>query len=269
MSSVIYNYLTKIQHGHPVNLDPLIAKLVSAGVLRTEISAIISGAKLGKAKYNVTVLDRDAFNQLIVRFQPSEAGGRVGAAVDGNSHRVAVSESLLMFRSAAHRHPVVAVTEDGRWLLPRPLGSVGVIVENLENFLRFEETLPFIANLLSGVSGEIELVFGSGNQVTNKLNASLLSEFSQLYCLFDVDMGGLRMFATLVALLPNNPPVFLAPPDVRERIGRSKSLLTDQQRQEIIKYQHLSHETDQLIRFMRDSSRVLEQETYLAKAGKE
>lgn len=59
------------------------------------------------------------------------------------------------------------------------------------------------------------------------------------------------------------PPVFLAPPDVKERLAQSKYALTDQQRQEVIKYQGVSPETDQLIQFMRDSSRVLEQETYL------
>ena len=266
MSSVIYSYLAKVQSQQPINFDALIAKLVAAGVTREDISRIFLAKKLKKNSYHVEVLLSAAFDELLMRFRPSDVGGRVGAAIDGNSHRVGVSESLLIFRSAQHRHPTVAVTEAGAWVLPRALGRVGVIVENLENFLRVDETLPFIAGMLAGTASDFELISGSGNQVTNKLNANVLSQFDELYCLFDVDMGGLRMFASLTALLHEKPPVFLVPPDVEKRLAQSKYSLTDQQRQEVIKYQGLSLETDQLIRFMRDSSRVLEQETYLVTA---
>lgn len=264
MSSAIYSYLTKIQSRQPVNFDAVIAKLLVAGMARDDVSRIFFATKLKKNSYSVDVLLPALFDELLIRFKPSAVGGRVGAALDGNSHRVGVSESLLMFRSAQHRHPVVAVTEAGVWVLPRPLGKVGVIVENLENFLRIAEILPFVAGILPGKAGEIELIFGSGNQVTNRLNTAVLSRFDELYCLFDVDMGGLRMFASLTVLLHENPPVFLVPSDVQERLAQSKYALTDLQRQAVIKYQGLSPETDRLIRLMRDSSRVLEQETYLA-----
>lgn len=264
MSSAIYNYLAKIQSTQPINFDALIAKLVSAGVAREDISRIFLAKKLKKNSYCIDVLIPTLFDDLLARFKPSGIGGRVGAAIDGNSHRVGVSESLLMFRSAEHRHPVVAVTEAGVWVLPRQLGKVGVIVENLENFLRVDETLPFVTELLPCTASEIELISGSGNQVTNKLNAKVLSQFDALYCLFDVDMGGLRMFASLKALLHEKPPVFLAPPDVQERLAQSKYPLTDQQRQDIIRYEYLSPETDHLIGFLRETSKVLEQETYLA-----
>ncbi|EMM5786911.1 Wadjet anti-phage system protein JetD domain-containing protein [Pseudomonas aeruginosa] len=263
MSSVIYSYLSKIQSRQPVNFDALIAKLLAAGVVREDISRIFFAKKLKKNSYSVNVLVSASFDELLVRFKPSDVGGRVGAAIDGNSHRARVSESLLMFRSAQHRHPVVAVTETGAWVLPRHFGKVGVIVENLESFLQVDETLSFVAGILAGATGEIELIFGSGNQVTNRLNARILSQFDELYCLFDVDMGGLRMFASLTALLHEKKPVFLYPPDVQGRLAKSKYALADQHRQEVIKYQGLSPETDKLIQLMRDSSRVLEQETYL------
>lgn len=266
MSSVIYSYLGKIQSRKPVNFDVLIAKLLAAGVAREDISRIFSAKKLNKNSYLVDVLLSEPFDELLMRFRPSDVGGRVGAAIDGNSHRVGVSESILIFRSVQHKHPAVAVTESGEWMLPRGLGRVGVVVENLENFLRVDETLPFIAEILESTPSDIELIFGSGNQVTNKLNANVLGQFDELYCLFDVDMGGLRMFASLTALLHEKPPVFLVPHDVEERLAQSKYPLTDQQRQEVIKYQGLSPETDQLIRLMRDSSKVLEQETYLVAA---
>ncbi|WP_338745276.1 hypothetical protein V3D52_24085 [Pseudomonas putida] len=263
MSSVIYRYLDKIQSRQPINFDALIAKLLAAGVARADISRIFLSKKLKKNSYHVEVLISAAFDELLMRFRPSDVGGRVGAAIDGNSHRIGVSESLLMFRSFQYRHPAVAVTEAGAWVLPRVLGKVGVIVENLENFLRVDETLPFIAEILAVTASDIELISGSGNQVTNRLNAKMLGQFDRLYCLFDVDIGGLRMFASLTILLHDKPPVFLVPPDVRERLAQSKYALTDQQRQEVIKYQGLSPETDQLIQFMRETSKVLEQETYL------
>ena len=127
MSSVIYSYLAKVQSRQPINFDALIAKLVAAGVAREDISRIFLAKKLKKSSYHVEVLLSAAFDELLMRFRPSGVGGRVGAAIDGNSHRVSVSESLLIFRSAQHRHPTVAVTEAGAWVLPRALGRVGVI----------------------------------------------------------------------------------------------------------------------------------------------
>jgi hypothetical protein len=263
MSVTIHGYLTKIETGQTVNLEVLLDRLVEAGCQRHELLRLFTSTRLGKTRYQVHITDPTAFAALIERFRPSGLVGRVGAALDGDSHRASVSGTYLLMRSQPHPHPVVALYEADRWHAPRPTGPVGVIVENLENFLDLEQTLIFITGLLHRTSAEIELIYGSGNQVTNRLNAAFLATFSELHCLFDIDPGGLRMYATLRKQLPTSNLRFLAPADVEERLARSRYSLSEQGSQDILQYAGLSPETDQLIRHMRRQNLVLEQETYL------
>lgn len=180
----IYEYLSKIQAGEPINLEALFNRLGVSGVSAVNASRILVGQKLarGNARYTVTIKDELGFASLLSRFAPSKIGGRVGAALDGDSHRSGVSESFLLLRSEQHQHPVVAITESGQWVTPRRLARYGVIVENLENFLRFHETLAFVSSLLPHPVTDAELIFGSGNQVTNGLNGAFLAQFDPLYC---------------------------------------------------------------------------------------
>lgn len=262
-----HSYLRKIQAGEPINFEALIDQLVRAEMLEIDISRILVAQKISKTKprYEVRILDALAFDSLLARFQPSGVDGRTGAALDGNSHAAGVSESILIFRSEYHPHPTVAITEQGEWTVPRPLGPIGVIVENLENFLRFHETIAFIGSILPFELDEFELIYGSGNQVCNSLNAPVLNRFDAIYCLFDVDVGGMRMFKTLKTLLPEQSIKFLSPADIDGRLTRSKYMLSDENRMELFeRYRDLSPETDRLISCMRDTGRTLEQETYLA-----
>ncbi|WP_432783383.1 hypothetical protein QZH45_15855 [Pseudomonas corrugata] len=263
----IYEYLSKVQAGEPINLEALLNRLGASGISAVDASRILVGQKLakGNSRYAVTIKDELEFASLLVRFAPSKIAGRVGAALDGDSHRSSVSESFLLLRSEQHQHPVVAISESGQWVTTRRLAKSGVIVENLENFLRFHETLTFVSSLLSHPITDAELIFGSGNQVTNGLNGAFLAQFDPLYCLFDVDVGGLRMFKTLKALVPDRAIHFLAPDDIESRLARSKYELSFEHRQELFaRYRGMSPETDNLIILMRNSGKTLEQETYLA-----
>ncbi|HGW3656242.1 TPA: hypothetical protein ACNH47_001644 [Pseudomonas aeruginosa] len=259
MSATIHRYLTKIEAGQTINFDVLLDRLVKAGCQRHELSRLFTSTRLGKTRYQVHITDPAAFAALIERFRPSGLVGRVGAAFDGDSHRVRVSGTCLLMRSQPHPHPVVALYEADCWHVPRPTGPAGVIVENLENFLDLERTLTLVTGLLHQAPADIELIYGSGNQATNRLNTAFLDTFSELYCLFDVDPGGLRMYATLRKQLPTA----LVPADVEQRLGRSRYGLSRQGSQDILQYADLSPETDQLIRHMRLHNTILEQETYL------
>lgn len=262
-----HSYLLKIRAGEPINFEALIGQLVRAGMLEIDINRVLVAQKMSQSKprYAVTVIDAIAFDSLLARFQPSGVDGRTGAALDGNSHAAGVSESILIFRSEYHPHPTVAITEQGEWTFPRPLGPIGVIVENLENFLRFHETIAFIDSILPFELDKFELIYGSGNQISNSLNVPVLKRFDAIYCLFDVDVGGMRMFKTLRTLLPEQAIKFLSPTDMHGRLTRSKYILSAEHRIELFeRYLDLSPETDRLISYMRATGRTLEQETYLA-----
>jgi hypothetical protein len=263
MSAIIHGYLTKIEAGQPINLQVLLEQLVAAGYQRHELLRLFTSTPLGKGRYQIRITDPTAFSALLERFKPSGLIGRIGAAADGDSHRAGVSGSCLLIRSEPHPHPVVALYEVNHWHVPRPTGAVGVIVENLENFLELQRTLSLVSGLLQRKPAQIELIYGSGNQVTNRLNSAFLGSFSELHCLFDADPGGLRMYATLRKQLPALRIQFLVPTDVEQRLERSRYSLGAPGRQDILQYVGLSPETDQLIYCMRQQDAILEQETYL------
>ena len=248
MSSRIYDYLVHIAEGKDINLTALLDRLQQAGISRGECSLVLRSTKLRKDRYRVEIADHDAFQRLMQRFAPSGETGRVGAAFDGDSHRAGVSGSVLMMRSIHHPHPVVALYEHGTWRMPRSIGAVGVIVENLENFLELDKTAALAADLLGRESFDIEFIYGSGNQISNRFNPACLSSFSELYCLFDIDPGGLRMFSTLLKQMPDTKIRFLAPVDVFTRLEKSRYILSAKESQEILRFVGMTPETDTLIR---------------------
>ena len=78
-----------------------------------------------------------------------------------------------------------------------------IIVENSELFFAKEVMLNKL-NLIFGLNlslGNTDLLYGSGNQVTNKLNKEFLSQYVSTLCFFDYDLGGIKIFKALKNML--------------------------------------------------------------------
>ena len=260
--SAIFAHLERIQAAKPTNFETLRIALLDKGFSLAQISRVFAVTKLGKSRYQVEVIDQAEFANMLVQFRPSSVSGRTGAALDGNSHAAGVTTSMLVIRSIQEPHPVVILIDELGAHTPRPVRPTAVVVENQENFLRLLETAALVANLIDVPPDQIEFIYGSGNQVTSRLNSQFLSTFVQIYCLFDVDLGGIRMFASLHSLL-SRKPVFLYPGDIESRLERSKYPMSNAQRQDLAAFENLSEATNTVIGLMRKAWRMLEQETYL------
>lgn len=263
-SSDIWKNLQKIKAGSQVNYEVFRNSLLKYGYSLGALSRIFKATMVAPKKYDVAIEDDAAFSELLERFTPSAIGGRVGSALDGDSHKSNVSGSLLVARNEADNHPVVVVATGDSVTCPRGIRKFALIVENLENFLQLRATLDLATQCTGIARDDFEVIFGSGNQVTNKLNIPFFSAFERVYCLFDVDVGGMRMFFTLKANLPpSSDPVFVFPIDVEARLRSSKYPLGGDEREELSRYVGRSAETDVLIYMMRKTHKVLEQEAYL------
>lgn len=263
--SRIYTYLNSISSGQPINFEAFAKELKKHGKGAGYLFDTFSASKIGKSSYQVAVLREDRFAELIREHALSEFAGRIGAAFDGNSHAAAVSSSLLITRSVLHPHPsVVLLSKDG-WEAPNTLQPAALLVENLENFLALKQTVDILADCgVAEQSENFDVIFSAGNQITNRLNMPFLSQYQRLYCLFDVDLGGLIMYRTLLKGLPDgHRVVFVYPDDIAHRLTASKYSLNQQTRQDLPEFIGLSKETNELIGLMRDSRKALEQETYL------
>ncbi|WP_324730647.1 hypothetical protein [Pseudomonas paeninsulae] len=261
----IYSYLSSIRVGHPINFQAFAKEMFGQGKSMVYLLDTFSVSKVGRNSHQVTVLREDRFAELIREYEPSAITGRIGAAFDGDSHREAVSGSLLITRSVSQPHPSVVLLGEHAWVSPHAPRLAALLVENLENFLALEQTLAFLAGC--GVverSDDLDIIFSAGNQITNRLNVPFLSQYQSLYCLFDADLGGLKMYRTLLHSLPDKTEVvFVYPGDIARRLGASRYLLSRQARQDLLEFVGLSKETNELIGLMRDSQKALEQETYL------
>lgn len=263
--SKIDTYLLKIESGKPINFEIFAREIDKHGFGPLFLQSTFTASLVAKHKYHVEVIDNERFKRLKTEFASSGREDRVGAALDGNSHKTKVSGSMLAIRSLTHPHPQIAMFTAGDWFYPAPQQVKALLVENLENFLRLESTLALLPRCgVKDHSEEFDIVFASGNQINNRLHEKFLGRYKAVYCLFDADAGGLAMFRSLCKMLACSTPVsFLYPSDIAQRIEASRYRLTENDRTGLLRYSGENKDIDYLIRLMRKHGRALEQETYL------
>ncbi len=257
-------YLNAIKVGKLVNFTVLVNELTKKSVPDSIINACFAAELVKPQKYRVQILDKACFSDLCERFAGRSADSRVAAALNGDSHRTRVSGSYLLLRNKKHPQPVVVWFEGGKFVCPIPQSRTAILIENLENYIVFDQLSVFLN--LCGVTVDItnvDVIYASGNQVTNKLHQPFLEEYEQLLCLFDIDLGALKMYQSLCQLLPEVDLIFVYPKDIVERLRASDRRMDASERADLLNYRDITPELDLLIQLMRDNGTKLEQETYL------
>lgn len=258
------SYLQAIKAGKLMNFSALVKELTKKSVPQSTIDRCFMAELLKQQKYRVHIVDEVGFNELYERFFSDAINSRTAAALAGNSHRTKVSGSYLLLRRSQHTQPVVVWFEGGSFHCPVVQSRIAILVENLENYISIDQ-LPILLNRC-GISIDInqaDIIYASGNRVTNKLHQPFLQQYKQIFCLFDVDLGALKMYQSLHLLLSSTELRFLYPLDIVKRLNVSERRMSATERANLLRYQGLSTDLDQLIRFMRNSGTKLEQETYL------
>ncbi|EWH01953.1 hypothetical protein [Halomonas sp. BC04] len=139
-----------------------------------------------------------------------------------------------------------------------------MIVENLENFLNLAGTLALLHQCgLGSVWQEADILYGSGNSITNHLLTPVFQQYREIGCLFDPDPGGIRMCDTLYQR-GNLPPLhFLAPADLLERLATSTRSIDKRQREQLATHMRRSPPCAHVGELIFKTGKQLEQETYL------
>jgi hypothetical protein len=148
---------------------------------------------------------------------------------------------------------------------PVKIADTILLVENLENFIALQATIDLLVSWGIDIKPhQLDIVFGAGNQITNQLHNSFLRQYRRVYCLFDLDPGGIRMFCSLLSQLSSESLCFVLPVDLESRLQKSELHLSAEERTELLRYTGQAPEIDLLINQLRVSQRKLEQETYLS-----
>ncbi|WP_339720488.1 hypothetical protein [uncultured Paraglaciecola sp.] len=193
----ISKYLEKIEHGKAFNFSAFLSLLPES--LKEDVERNASVNFLRKNSVIVTISCEKLLKRLYeLTIEPES---RVSATLLGNSHKVKTSTSYLFVyhQQCDDIHPdTVVCNKENASFKFQPKKQV-LIIENSELFFSRDALLSQMNKVFSlSLSFEnTDLVFGSGNQVTNIYNQEFLNQYESVLCFFDYDFGGLKIFKAM------------------------------------------------------------------------
>lgn len=248
-------YLRKISQGDSINLDRFIECLPYSDM--NEWRRIYSATRV-RGGYQLTIVNEERHNALY----QSEPSDRVSASHIGRSHDFPsnFAHILVLNHFTKSQIPFVVVSGiNGFRTEGKLVGKRAVLVENIENFYRYQEFLELIGH--ASLADSCDIIFGSGNQICHHLNRQFLSTYGELYCAQDVELGGLTTYKTLKTSLPQCD--WLAPVDWE--VFRNKFKLAPKNSTHLTKAIELARELklNTEADLMNQTRHFLEQEAFL------
>ncbi|MBS3804240.1 MAG: hypothetical protein KGY54_06805 [Oleiphilaceae bacterium] len=205
-------YLQNIRQGRPINYQAFLKKLPPDIALRHRDCFSIE--RVSGQRWQVRCLDSAVMNRLEALAEVPE--NRQQAANQGDSHRqVTRAAFMLTYHSElTDERPDVVYLSAGICRQPFTAKPRVLVVENEDNFSAPDAILGFAGDCLGKPLSlaNCDLVLGGGNRVNRPLVADWLGSYQEVYCAFDYDLGGLKMFASLKGRL-GDPAIFVQPPD--------------------------------------------------------
>ncbi len=263
-STRLASYLQSIRDGKLLNYSTFERELRKQSVPESTMHDCFSAELVKPNKYRVRIVNQNCFDSLYARFGKVSLENRTNAALAGDSHRTKVSGSFLLLRNQQNLQPVAVWFEADTFYCSVKQSRYALLVENLENYIATDQMVAFLkqCGVVVDVS-KIDVIYASGNQITNRLHRPFLQSYQTIFCLFDVDLGALKMYQALCNMLSDTEIRFVYPEDIFQRLKGTARQMPANERAELLKYVGHSAELDQLIQHMRETGNKLEQETYL------
>lgn len=264
--SQFLGYLDKLSREAPLSEPKLYQAASQYGLPIDHLLARATRSHIRHDLITYSGVDLNILEEWKSKIEERHVVSRIDQAITGNSHGARVSGAMVSVRNSRQPHPQVVMVND-RGEISAPPGNTPatrlIIVENLENFLRLDGTLSLLPTCgLSLAWQEADILYGSGNSITNILLTPFFQQYQEIGCLFDPDPGGIRMCDTLHQR-GNLPPLyFLAPTDLRERLSVSTREISIKQRQQLSIHIRRSPPCAHVGGLIRTTGKHLEQETY-------
>lgn len=195
----LIEYLDRIEANEPINAGAFFKLLPKR--IRESWFEYFSVKAIDGQLSRVTPTDIEFFERLRKQAQP--ATSRVEASSKGDSHKHAVSKAYLMVfsDSGSDLYPeVVVLSGEDVYCKSVPKDKV-LIIENEENFFAWKEMLAFVSHSLGRpdlTANEVDVIFAGGNRINKQVSLDWIrKQYSEVFCAFDYDLGGLTMFSTL------------------------------------------------------------------------
>lgn len=257
--------LSKIEQGTAVDLKRFTDLLSHLALSRPFKHADITARKVKGQLYCVTEIDSD----LLVELQhlvATAGDDRISAARQNRSHHHKVNGSLLVVRQGVNHPGVVLFDEDGQYQYPNKQSRSALLIENRQNFISIVQTIQFLHRhtaLASVGIDELDIIFASGNEVSNRLHKAFFDHYCHLYFCFDLDQGGLTIAKNMISLLPDKTVSFLVPSDIKTRLSAVSQVKPSKYIDEVIGIGLACPELLPYVNLIKEHKRILEQESYL------
>ncbi|UZE97232.1 hypothetical protein [Alkalimarinus alittae] len=257
-------YLQKISSERPIDLGAFYRLL---NTIRLDVSFSqdeIRATKVKGNKYIVTYLPPSLKRCLEQIARGSEAETRSEAAVQNNSHSVKVNGSFLIIRKGVSDPKIIVFDGDGNLTKDYARADTALLIENRQNFLNISETLEFLADNSNVDFGlDIDVIFTSGNEVSNSLHSSFLRQYKELFLFLDLDLGGLQIAANIMVLTDNYQHQFIVPDDIEKRLERVQTTASPEHIDKVIEIGVKFDALAPFARLIKKHRKTIEQESFL------
>jgi len=192
----IQQYITQIKTGQPINFSRFISLLPE--LYNKQKYEIFDITLQAPQRWLVTCTAETMKDLEKLTLRPSS---RIQAAEMGDSHQLSVSSGfLLVYHNAlTDLRPDVVYLEQHSYLQGFKPKKNLLIVENEENFF-LPKIMLKLAEKFTQQQFDLtntDITLGSGTRATSALARSWYQQYENIYCAFDYDLAGLKMYRTL------------------------------------------------------------------------
>lgn len=250
-------------HGAPMDVTLLNRLLEEHGLPRLRPEEYRAEKLPGKNLYRITWI-AESRRMAVNNFLATDDTDRGSLARQNRSHHVGAPDALLIARRN-YDAPFVICIRDREVIGPIPAAApVCVIIENMMNFVRTNESFCFLKNDCGcDIGDEADVYFASGAAITNTLFTEVLGRYKHMVLFLDVDLGGVKIAKTLIAKYPHATIHFALPRDIKDRLAR---VVKPPRHHDLEEFKALSagiKELDALRAAVSATNRFIEQEAFL------
>lgn len=267
MNTYLARAMDAIRIGKSLDWPTTRKHLLRMGVHEALMDKAVQATRYSDKSYQVVIVDSEAFTELCKYAGPVDKSSRSAASTSGNTHATNVDGALLVASDATSPVPYNYVLRHSS-SPPTPPKRHAMLIENLECFLDFKAVYQFAVQKcgITYPEDEIEFIWAAGNGISNKLIIPYLKLFTgRVLCVFDMDFGGLKIYANLLSGgLDHENTIYLTPNDLAERLKISRRKASSKELDALSQVYGLSPQTDQIISALRHYRTKVEQESYRA-----
>ena len=226
---------------------------------RSDIDAI----KTKGQKYIVRSINHDLLAELQLLVD-SAGNDRISAAQQNLSHAYNVLGSFIVMRPRGNELIVVSIDSSGIHQPNEMVTDSVLLIENRQLFISVEATISFLHQTTDYPKNEdIDVIFTAGNEISNVLHRNFLAQYKNIYCLLDLDLGGLMIAKNLYDLLDDPTLIFLVPNDIEQRLHNVVLKCDAEYINKVLKLGQQQPKLQHITRLIAKHHKVLEQEAYL------